>query len=191
MNQTADLNSHISLEQLYALVDRELDPAEHALVTEHLRACARCRSLYESLVRFDAACKRIPLERVSPGFTRTVLASLGIVPNTPLIFRLFEHAAYLFGTVIVLAFMTVIFVLTGVIKTEDIAAGKSLGDQALDTMGTGLSKASGALSGWLAEFFPSGFNHAALSISLAIIVVLIALALVDRRITGRFAQKLR
>jgi anti-sigma factor RsiW len=191
MNQTADQNSHSSLEQLYALVDRELDPGEHAIVAGHLAVCARCRSRYESLVRFDSACKRIPLERASPGFTRSVMASLGIVPKSPLMFRLLEHAAYLFGMVIVLAFMTAIFVLTGVIRTEDVAASSDLGGKALDTMGTGLSKASGVLSGWLTEFFPFGGSHGALSISAAVVVVVLALALVDKRITGRFAQRLR
>jgi hypothetical protein len=190
MNQTADQSSHSSPEQLYALVDRKLDPAEHELVTVHLQACAQCRSLYESLLRFDSASRRIPLEKVSPGFTRSVMASLGIVPKSPLMFRLLEHAAYLFGMVIVLAFMTAIFVLTGVIKTEDVAASSDLGGRALDTMGTGLSKASGVLSGWLTEFFPFGTNHGALSISAAVVVVVLALALVDRRITGRFAQRL-
>jgi hypothetical protein len=191
MNQTADQNSHSSLEQLYALVDRQLDPGEHAIVAGHLQVCVRCRSLYESLVRFDSDCKRLPLERVSPGFTRSVMASLGIVPKSPLIFRLLEHAAYLFGMVIVLAFMTAIFVLTGVIRTEDIAASSGPGGKVLDTMGTGLSKYSEVLSGWLTGFFPHGFDHGTLSISAAVIIVVLALALVDKRITGRFAQRLR
>ena len=191
MNRMADQNSHSSLEQLHALVDRELDPGEHAIVAGHLQGCARCRSLYESLVRFDSACKRIPLERVSPAFTRSVMASLGIVPKSPLMFRLLEHAAYLFGMVIVLAFMTTAFVLTGVIRTEDVAASSGAGGKVLDSMGTGLSKASGVLSGWFTEFFPFGANHGALSISAAVVVVVLALALVDRRITGRFAQRLR
>ena len=191
MNQTADQNSHSSPEQLYALVDRALEPGEREIVTGHLQACARCRSRYESLVRFDSAYKRIPLERVSPGFTRSVMASLGIVPKTPLMFRLLENASYLFGMVIVLAFMTVTFVLTGVIKTEDVVASSDLGGKVLDTMGTSFSKASGVMSGWLTEFFPFGANHGALSISAAVVVVVLALALVDKRITERFAQKLR
>jgi len=191
MNQSADQNSHSSLEQLYALIDRELDPGEHALVAGHLQACARCRSRYESLVRFDSACKRIPLETVSSDFTRSVMTSLGIVPKNPLIFRLVEHAAYLFGMCIVLAFMTAAFVLTGIIKTEDVSASSGPAGKVLDTVGTGIGAASGVLGNWLAGFFPSGFNHGAISISAAVVAVVIALALVDRRLTGRFAQRLR
>jgi anti-sigma factor RsiW len=187
----ADQNSHSSIEQLYALIDRELDPGEHALVAGHLQACERCRSQYESLVRFDSACKRVPLETLSPDFTRSVMASLGIVPKNPLIFRLLEHVAYLFGMLIVLAFMTAAFVLTGVIKTEDVTANSGPAGKVLDTIGTGVGTASGILGNWLTGFFPSGFNHGAISISAAVVVVVLALALVDRRVTGRVSQKFR
>ena len=191
MNQSADQNSHSSIEQLYALIDRELDPGAHALVAGHLQACARCRSLYESLVRFDSACKRIPLETLSPDFTRSVMATLGIVPKNPLVFRLLEHVAYLFGMLIVLAFMTAAFVLTGVIKTEDVTANSGPAGKVLDTIGTGVGTASGILGSWLTGFFPSGFNHGAISISAAVVVVVLALALVDKRVTGRVSQKFR
>ena len=191
MNQTAHQNSHSSLEQLYALVDRQLDPGEHALVVGHLRVCARCRSLYESLVRFDSACKRIPLETVSPAFTRSVLDSLGIVPKSPMIFHLLGGAAYLFALLMVLAFMTAAFVLMGVIRTEDAVAGSGPGAKVFTTIGAALSKASGDLIGWLTEFFPFAFGHGTLSVSAAALVVVLALALVDRNITKKFAQKLR
>ncbi len=87
--------------------------------------------------------------------------------------------------------MTAAFVLTGVIRTEDAAAGSGPGGKVLTTIGAALSKASGDLIGWLTEFFPFAFGHGTLSVSAAALVVVLALALVDRNITKKFAQKLR
>jgi len=131
MNQSADQNSHSSIEQLYALIDRELDPGAHALVAGHLQACARCRSLYESLVRFDSACQAHPARDAQPrlyafryGHARDCSEKSPDLP-APGACRLS------FWMLIVLAFMTAAFVLTGVIKTEDVnansgPAGRSL-----------------------------------------------------------------
>ena len=190
MNQNIGDGMHSTVEELHGLIDRQLDPSDHQRVTGHLQACPRCRSLYESLALFDSACKRVPLSTVAPGFTRSVLAALGVVPRTPLVFRLLEHAAYVFGLFVVAAIMTTVFVLTGVFTPNDAAAGKGPEAPLLHLLGSGFSDASTRFVGWLNEFLPFAFSHGALWVSAAALIVVLMIAVVDRSITRRMAKPL-
>jgi len=182
---------HRSVEQLHALIDRQLDPAERALVTEHLRGCAGCRSRYESLGRFDAAFRRMPLAALSPAFTRSVMVTLGLAPKVPLVFRLVERAAYVFGLLIVLAFIVTAFVLGGVITSADLAGSQGAARRYLDATGSALAAAAGVLGSWLKDYLPFLFNRGGIAVTAVALAVVIMLAALDRTIGKRFAQRLR
>lgn len=188
MNETV---RHSTIEQLHALIDRQLDATDHARVTEHLRECARCRSLYESLATFDAAFKRMPLEKVSDSFTESVASALGLTPRSPLLLRLLQNGAYVLSLLIVLGVMVAIFAVTGVIPSAEGAGEGKPGVEILAKLGGALSSAGEQLVRWLGEFFPFTFSRGAFSVSLATVAVLVMLAIVDRGLGKRLAQRLR
>jgi hypothetical protein len=177
----SQMTDHCTAEQLQLLIDRRLDPtAEEADVQEHLRLCHQCRSLYETLVHFEAAVRRMPLSRVSPAFKRSVMASLGLAPKDPLLFRLLEHTAYFFAMLIVLAFTLAAFALSGLIKPADMQQARGTGGQILTMASSAVSAGAQTLGTWLTDFFPFLFSHGALSISMAAAAVVMLLAALDR-----------
>ncbi|HUI65774.1 MAG TPA: zf-HC2 domain-containing protein [Bacteroidota bacterium] len=186
MNNSA---GHIASEQLHALIDRQLDATDHAHVTEHLLECARCRSLYESLVAFDAAFKRMPLERAGDAFTEKVTQALGLAPSSALLTRLLQDGAYALALLIVLGVMTAVFALTGVIPSSQPAPERIPGPEILTQLGGALSDAAVQLVHWLGEYFP--FGRGALSVSVAVGCVLGALALIDRSLGKRIVHRAR
>jgi anti-sigma factor RsiW len=185
------LNNHCSTDQLHALIDRQLDSGEHTRVTDHLQTCPDCRSRYDLLVRFDAALKGMPLFTVSSDFTRALMAKLRLVPQTPFTFRMLGHMADLFGLLIVLGMLVTVFVLTGVIGPVQMGEGKGVASDLLTQVGSGISSATGILSTWLAGFFPFVFGKGAFALSFVVILVVVTLAVVDRSVARRFAQKFR
>jgi len=182
-------SGHSTSEELYALIDRQLDATDHARVTEHLLECARCRSLYESLVAFDAAYKRMPLERVSDSFTEKVTRALGLSPSSGLLSHILQNGAYVLALLIVLGVMTAVFALTGVIPSSQPGPAGKPGPEILTQLGDALSGAALELVHWLGEYFP--FGRGALSVSVAVACVLGALALIDRGLGKRIVHRMR
>lgn len=71
-----DMNCETALEQLWALIDRELDVEDAAKLREHLDACQRCHPEYD----FHRAYREFIASRcrheAPPGLRRRIFMSL-------------------------------------------------------------------------------------------------------------------
>ena len=109
--------NHCSSAQLQSYVDRRLHEDEEKLVSDHLQICVQCTRAYEALAQIDTSLRKLPRESLSSGFTRAVMARLHLAPKSSLLFRLLENVAYLFGLLLVLGTMALVFILTGTVDT--------------------------------------------------------------------------
>lgn len=182
---------HCTSEQLQMFLDKTLAMNEQVWVQEHVRTCTACGRSYASLARFQKELKNLPLEKVQEGFTRNVLASLGIAPKSPLIFRLLEKGAYLFGLCIVLGIMLVAFVATGVIPMQQITEGGNYVNTLLISSGSVLDKSTSVFSNALKQYLPFAFGKGSMGVSLFTVLVVAGLAIADKLFGGRFVHKIR
>ena len=178
MNIQAD---HCSAEQLHALIDRYLDPAEVRRVTDHLRTCAACTREHQSLLRFDAIVKSVPLESPHKGFTDAVLGRLHIAPRDPVSFRILVGLSYAFGMLIVLAALVTVFILTGVIT---IGGGNPAADPLTRVVGQFSSMLTWGVE-WLAGRMPIVHEKASLVVAFFTAVAL-GIVLVFDHTAGRW-----
>ena len=180
---------HLSSGQLQAYCDRRLNREEEVQIRAHLKQCPSCTALYKSIAHLDASLRKLPVERVSDGFTREVMGKLHLVPVSSLGFRMLENAAYAFGLLIVLGVMASVFLWTGVIYLNQPAPGKGNADGLMAEVGGKFADALGAFTKWLTDFFPFAFSKGALGISGSLLVVLVLLLLVDRWVGKRYVQR--
>jgi hypothetical protein len=142
-----------------------------------------------ALQRLDTSLRQVPLARVSPEFTRSVLSRLHLAPTSPLTFRVLEKAAYLFGLSIVLAIMLAAFVVTGVVEMGAVDQAQNSVQESLSAMGESVGSVVGSFSAWLKGYFPFAYAQGALSIAFFGSLILGALALVDRLLVRRFVHR--
>lgn len=182
---------HCTTEQINALIDLTLSDVEKQQVESHIAECAGCRQAVSVMRRIDVSVKHLPLERVSGDFTREVLAVLHLAPKSPLLFRLLEKGAYLFGLFIVLGAMLTVFVATGLVDTREVSRGEIIFRQVLSDAGGMMSSMMAGLSGLLAQYLPFMFDKGNISIVAAVIVVLGVLALADKVVGRKFVHRAR
>lgn len=140
MNQT---DRHCTPEELQAAIDGALDAHDARRVAGHLAACASCRTARAGLARLDGALRRMPLERTSRDFTRTVMQGVGVRAGDG-VFRVFEVIASLFGLAIVGVLAYVVLSAAGVVDAGSVEASRGAAADLLE-------KAAGAGSGLLAR----------------------------------------
>jgi anti-sigma factor RsiW len=182
MNTRVD---HVSREVIQAFLDGRLDPETLRLVSDHLTVCRECRWESKGLQALDRALRQMPLERTGAAFTATVMRRLGLSPEGKRVGSLAENLAYLAGLLIVLGLMVTVFLLTGVFGSSsnvtDLSAVADAVAKARDATGKGL----GEFARWLVTFFPFAFGKGALGISIAVLLIASALAIVDRTVGRR------
>jgi anti-sigma factor RsiW len=161
------------------MADHRLAAADRERVAAHLQGCDPCRDRYQEIIRFDAAIRELPLVRVGSGFTSSVLGQLHIVPESPLVFRIFERAAYFFILFLVLGSMAAIFWVTGVIHPSQGPGTEGLVGQAMDSFGRTVGGFSSEVAAWLARFLPFIFGKSVLNISVTAGLVAGALGMLD------------
>jgi anti-sigma factor RsiW len=181
--------NHCSSAQLQSYLDGRLRKDEEKLVTVHLQGCEQCKRAYEVVARIDAWLKRMPRESVSSGFTQSLMAKLHLAPKSSLLFRLLENVAYLFGLVIVLGTMVVVFILTGTVDTEQVSQTQGAVSEALSRIGDGVSVTLGAVTGWMHQLFPFAFAKGSMGITMFGMLVVLALAAVDWLVRRRYVHR--
>jgi len=182
---------HCTTEQINALIDRTLSGNEKETVENHIAECAGCSQALSMIRRIDLSVKSLPIERVRGDFTREVLAVLHLAPKSPLLFRLLEKGAYLFGLFIVLGVMLTVFVASGLVDSREVSRGEIIFRQVMSDAGGMMSSVMAGLSGLLAQYLPFMFDKGNISIVAAVIVVLGVLALADKVLGRRFVHRAR
>jgi len=185
------MSAHISGERLQEYVDGVLPTDEQEQVTIHLRSCCLCKDSHEALVAVDQALRSLPVENVSPAFTRSVMEKLPLVRKAPVSFRILEKFASLFALFLVLAILATVFVLTGVVDLQQVNQGQTQLEEFLSGPMTTVGSGIAAFSNALAKYVPFAFGSGSIGITWTIVAVVISLALLDRIIVRRIIPKLR
>jgi hypothetical protein len=170
------MNDHLTPDVLQMLADGELAEEQAAAARAHVNVCPSCALDAEKIQRFDRAMRMLPLQRSRRSFTRDVLAQLHVVPGTPLAFRILEHAGSIFGVVLVLSILLAVYVST----TSRGHGGEGVTGAVFQKMNLALDQGLAEFSGWLAHAAPQVFSQGAIGISLMLLLMVPAIALVDR-----------
>lgn len=184
-------HTHFSREELNALLDGALSETQLSFMHGELDRCGRCRSMYRSLAAIDGALKKVKREGVADDFTETVMKKIGVAPQTPWIFRLFENAAYAFGLLIVLGMMAAAFILSGVIDADQVSSTQTVAQTTLSELADGFSAHTGTFSAWLRQYMPFAFGKGSLSIAITGTVILLFLGVLDKLVLRKYIHKLR
>lgn len=174
------MNDHLTPELLQLLTDGEIPEDQAVAVRAHVNSCPLCSSAAQRIQLFDKALRRVPLNRTRSRFTQDILAQLHIVPRASMAFRILEHAGSIFGVVLVLSVLLVVFVLTRSTGHGGEGVQEGIGGAAMQTMDSALNQGVAVFSRWLTHAVPQVFSHGAIGISLMLLLMVPAIALVDR-----------
>jgi len=174
------MNDHLTPELLQLLTDGEIPEDQAVAVRAHVNSCPLCSSAAQRIQLFDKALRRVPLNRTRSRFTQDILAQLHIVPRASMAFRILEHAGSVFGVVLVLSILLVVFVLTRSPGRGGEGVQEGIGGAVMQTMDSTLDQGLAAFAGWLTHAAPQIFGHGAIGITLMFLVIVPAIALVDR-----------
>ncbi len=172
-------SEHLTDEILQQYADGALPRDKRRTAKRHLDACSRCQTILGSLERIDRTLRTMPREHAGEAFTRDVMLRLGIKPPTPLLFRVAESLAYLFGLVLVVGVTGTVYFLSGVINAKHIDHTRSVFGDVLGSAGGYWRDAGGAISLTIKTYLPFLFESATLRIGITTVLVLVVLALVD------------
>jgi hypothetical protein len=181
-------SKHCGDEQLQMLLDGTLKGKEEEDVLLHLQSCSRCTAVFEGFEQTDRGLRRLPLSSTSREFTRRVMDEVMPSGHLSLAFRIVENLAYLFAALFVTGIIAVVFIATGVIETSQVNEGRDIFGTYTGAMSDWLANALHGGASWLERYLPS---KGGTSILLFGAVVLAALALLDRLLTHKFADRTR
>jgi anti-sigma factor RsiW len=141
------MNTHVSHDMLQLLADGELTGDAGTEARAHLKECAACARYFQVQRRFNRRMRNLPGPRLPQEFTESVMASLGIPPRVPLIFRLFEHIASVVAVFVVIAMGGTIWALVA------IADGNAVENHPLPAHGV-----VDAVEGWFRDLTAPAVN---------------------------------
>jgi anti-sigma factor RsiW len=180
---------HVTTDQLNLLIDGRLPESEAYLMSNHLASCDMCRSLHARLRDVDRALRGLPLETTSAEFTGRVMGLILTRRRSPVLFRILENVAYVFGLLIVLGVMTAAFLLTGVLDTQQVQLTRDVTEgfatRVWETVGSGV----GDFSALLVTYFPFAFSGNGVSMVLFTVLAVGLLAGIDRFVLRSAQQR--
>ena len=182
---------HLSSDHLHAYVDGRLSGQEHMDVEMHLGLCESCMRGLRTMLRVEASMRSLPLERLRPGFTTSVMNTLGVARRSPLMFRALEKSAYVFGLSIVLGIMLAAFLIAGIIDQGAVVQSRTFVDELTAKTMAGMAATITTISGWLSGHLMSMFGKGSMSIAISAVGVAALLAVADRLVERRVFRRTR
>jgi anti-sigma factor RsiW len=179
---------HCGDEQLQMLLDGRLPGREKEETLRHLQVCSRCAAVFKGMERMDRGLRQMPVSSVSREFTSKVMDEIAPSTHLSLAFRIVENMAYLFAALVVLGMIAVVFVATGVIDSGQVSEGQDLVGAYTGAVSDWLVSAIRGATMWLAPYLPA---KGGTSVMLFGIGVLGGLALLDRVLNHKFADRIR
>ncbi|MEO8168363.1 MAG: zf-HC2 domain-containing protein, partial [bacterium] len=173
-------NEHLTGEQLHLFVDGMLPANEAVAAAAHLRSCSRCRHALEGLQHLATALRNLPASNLGSEFTRNVLRRLDIIPKSPVLFRVVENFAYVFGMMLVLGVMLAVFVLTGAVDSSQVSNTQTWANKAGGAVGEYTLHFASGLSAVLQSYLPFIFGNGNLKIAIMGLAAIGLLAVIDR-----------
>jgi hypothetical protein len=137
----------------------------------------------------DASLRKVPRESLGSAFTQAVMAKIHLAPKSPLVFRFLENFAYVFGLLLVLGTMVAVFVLTGVMDTEQVSQTQGVVSGAWSRMGGAASSIIETFTTWLHQFFPFAYAKGGLGVTVFGILIVVILAAVDWLVRRKYAHR--
>src|ERR1041385_1855671 len=112
--------NHVTPQQLQDYVDGFPAQMDKANIELHLRMCSECSYTLSALRRLDSAIHRVPLERVSGGFTENVMKQLRIEKSPTYAWRIFENLAPILAFTVIIGIVYALFQLTGAYENSEL-----------------------------------------------------------------------
>ncbi len=179
---------HVTNEQLQMTLDGRLSEAERGEILRHVQQCAVCTAAYRGLRQLDEGLRELPVTATSAGFTRKLMGEILPSGHLSLAFRIVENLAYLFAALFVLGIIAVVFIATGVVDTAQVSQSEGVVSSYVTATGDWLGQTMQTGTAWLQRYLP---GQGGSNIILFGIAVLGGLALLDRLLHRRFAQRTR
>jgi anti-sigma factor RsiW len=181
--------NHCTSDELNALLDGRLAPADIRRVMLHIDGCAACGGQLRILQGLDASLRSLPPVEARPEFAEEIAGRLRLTRRGSWLYKALGNAGYLFGLLIVLGTMVSVFVMTGVIEVERVQQGTGEAGRIALAAGDRVSGVVNALSGLLVEWLPFAFSKTSVGTAVMIAVALVVLAGFDRLLARKFLHR--
>jgi anti-sigma factor RsiW len=146
----------------------------------HVRSCAECRMNLKRFRDLEKTLRRIPLERVSSGFTEGLMKQLGVRESSSFAWAILKNLAPLLALTFVLGVLFAVLQLSGVFQGSQVQPSVEATQSAYVKLGGSVSAAIGAFNGWLEKYFSFAFAKSSYGLTVFLLLFLGAIALLDR-----------
>ncbi len=180
---------HLTENTFHEYIEKRLSPQEQRIVSSHLSICTVCNERMQSLSVLHRSIKHVPLERVSPDFTRHLMKKLNIKETPSFLWNLLTNIAPLLLITIVMVVLVGALQVSGALDTPEVSNSIQMTQKAYTTVSENLSVASQTVNSWLNVLFPFKFAGEGFMFTLFLICFLSAIALFDKFFIMRILRK--
>lgn len=181
-------DGHLSSARLLACLDGTLEEVEATAARSHLSACERCSRALESLREFESIARSIPAERASPDLVRNVMVRIGIAPRASFFVRAVSALPYALAMLIVGGVLLAVFTWSGAISPSAWSSVPGTAADAYAAFGSAVNGVTASLAGMFTKFVPQ-MSMSGLRLGIGLVMVLVAVAALDRLLFWRTAQR--
>lgn len=182
------MNQHVTTEQILDYLD---GCSDRGTIDRHIEACPECSTLVAEFRLIDSTLRQLPLLKTGPGLTGRVMERVLKPAADSLSYRLLTMLAYLAPMTIVLVILGAVFSLTGVINLQGENPGSARSQGLVDLVSRVSQDASSLLISLLRDYAPFMAHGESVGISLAILIILTMLAVIDRVVGARVGGEIR
>ena len=172
--------NHLTLTQLQEFLDNLPTETANAAIGLHLRTCEECSRKLHSLQQFGVIMQKIPLERVSKGFTQQVMNKLKIERSSSFVWNIFENLAPVVAFTLIIGIVYAVFQLTGTFQGSDIQQSVSYTQSVYTKVGGSISEGLSGFNEWVQKYFSFAFAKNNYGMTTFLIVFFGAVALLDK-----------
>ena len=170
--------NHPTPEQLYDLIDGDTEATSRNAVEAHLRDCPECRKTVGGFKWLGEAIRRAPLERAPEEFTRKVMKELE--ESSSLAWTILKNLAPFVALLIVAGLVLIILQVSGSFDGSGVQESVRATQSFIDRAGNGASSGITALNGWLGTYFSFAFARSSYGLTVFLIALFGAIALLDK-----------
>jgi anti-sigma factor RsiW len=173
------MTEHVTHEVLQLLADGELAGDAAQSVQRHVRECASCSATFGTMAKFDRFVRTMPVPALRREFTRDLISRLGIPPHTPLLFRIFEHAASVVAVILVVMMGATVWALVALADGESGVNQDFPGQRVVNVAGRWLERGYVDFGDWLSRIIPNVFASQAAKVAVMLLLMVPLVAFVD------------
>jgi anti-sigma factor RsiW len=187
---TNSVAGHLSNAAMLAYLDGTLPDSEAAAAMTHLASCGRCGRALASLRNFDALARSVPAEKAGTDLVRSIMLRVGISPHQSLFVRAVGALPYVFAMLVVGGILLAVFAWTGTVSTSALSGASGSAAEAYAAVGSAVDQANRSFAGFVSRLLPA-VSASGLRLGIGLVLVLMGIAVLDRLLTSRTAQRAR